>query len=270
MNAFYLGRLLALSATDSTTNDVMNGVVAKAPASPRLFRKAPAAFPGRVRFETNSSCRDNKMSRRARKPVAANPKRDGGRRVTQEHIDRMATLRRQGVSFEEIGVKVGCSERTARRYAGQVERHLVLPARTRDSDFDPRALRETLLVNWMERLHADTGLRAVTARIHRIDEWNEEWIYGCPPSILFLSEAEHQLRGRLSKTGDLALRLMARADESQVRFIQEVVGALAADYISWHRFSQNFSEAGDDWRPPSERPPIAPLSYENPFGFDDD
>ena len=34
------------------------------------------------------------------------------RRVTQEMIDQMAELRRQGLSFAEIGARVGCSDRT--------------------------------------------------------------------------------------------------------------------------------------------------------------
>lgn len=49
------------------------------------------------------------------------------RRVTQEKVDQMAHLRRQGLTFADIGARLGCSERTARRYAGRVEPRLQLP-----------------------------------------------------------------------------------------------------------------------------------------------
>ena len=50
-------------------------------------------------------------------------------RVTQGMVNRMAELRRQGLTFQEIGARVGCSERTARRKVGQVEPQINLPQR---------------------------------------------------------------------------------------------------------------------------------------------
>ena len=64
------------------------------------------------------------------------------RRVTQESIDQMAVLRRQGLPFEEIGARVGCSERTARRYAGRVQPQLHLPEANPEPEVeDPRRMR---------------------------------------------------------------------------------------------------------------------------------
>ena len=47
------------------------------------------------------------------------------RRVHQKIINGMIELRRQGFSHQEIGKRVGCSERTVRRHTQGVSRHLV-------------------------------------------------------------------------------------------------------------------------------------------------
>ncbi len=54
--------------------------------------------------------------------------------------------------------------------------------------------------------------------------------------------------------------------------MREVVGFLYRDYVSWHELAQNigFCETGEDWRPPSERPPGEEVSEDNiedPFEF---
>jgi hypothetical protein len=67
------------------------------------------------------------------------PQKTSGRRVTQETIDEMAALRRQGLPFEQVGARVGCSERTARRYVGHVEPELSLPpSKTEPNTEDPQ------------------------------------------------------------------------------------------------------------------------------------
>ena len=102
------------------------------------------------------------------------------------------------------------------------------------------------------------------------DDSRTSWIYGCPPSILFLNEAERQLKDRLNKLGNLTLQLMAREKQSQRRFVNEIIGDLYWDYHSCHVFHQNFGETGNDWRPPSERLPLPEIEYEDPYGLDDD
>lgn len=194
------------------------------------------------------------------------------RRVTQETIDEMATLRRQGLTFKEIGARVGCSERTARRYVANVRPQLHLPQATPELETDPRALREQLLSEFIDKLYRDTRLRAVTVTWHRVDDCTTEAEYGGPPSILLLSEAERLLRERLESIGNLALKLLARDVRSKRRFMREVVGPLCWDYIGWHQFGQNlgFCDTGEDWRPPSERPPgeeIDEDSIEDQFGL---
>ncbi len=180
----------------------------------------------------------------------------GRRRVTQEAIDEMAALRRQGFTFRDIGARLGCSERTARRFAGKVEPRLRLPQEKPEVEADPRALRERFASEFLEILHGDERLRSFTLRWQKVDEATQKAIWGGPPSILFLSEAERLIRERLDGIGDLALRLLARDKQSQRRFLREVIGSLYADYVSWHQFAQNFDETGEDWRPPRERPVI--------------
>jgi hypothetical protein len=177
------------------------------------------------------------------------------RRVTQETIDEMADLRRQGLTFVDIGARLGCSERTARRYVGNVEPQLQLPQGNSEPEANPRALRERLASEFLELLYADKELRSFTMVWRKLDEDRAEAIWGGPPSILFLSEAERLIRERLDGLGDLAVRLLARTKQSQHRFLREVIGFLYTDYAAWHQIRQNFGKTGEDWRPPSERPP---------------
>lgn len=194
------------------------------------------------------------------------------RRVTQETIDEMAPLRRQGLTFKEIGARVGCSERTARRYVANVQPQLHLPQATPELETDPRVLREELLSEFIDILYRDTRLRSLTLTWHRVDENSHRAEYGGPPSILFLNEAERLLGERLESIGDLALSYLARDMRSKRRFMREVVGFLYTDYVGWHEFAQNigFCETGEDWRPPSERPPCQEVDendIEEPFAF---
>jgi hypothetical protein len=172
----------------------------------------------------------------------------------------MTALRQRGVSFKEIGRRVRCSERTARRWVGQVVPQLRSPDPEIASPTDLRAIRELLLDEFMALLYVNEELRSVTVVWHRVGGSMCECFeatYGGPPSILFLSEAERLLNDRLLKTGPRALQLLTRTQQSKHRFIREVVGPLFSDYVGWHRFAFNmdcgFNETGEDWRPPSER-----------------
>jgi|GEM_PF-2934065 len=184
-----------------------------------------------------------------------------GRRVTQETIDEMAALRRQGLTFEEIGVRVGRSERTARRYTGKVQPQLHLPQEEPGLDTDPRALRAQLISEFLEVLYNDRRLRSLTFTWQRVDDNTQQAVYGGPPSILFLSEAERLIREQLESLNPHALRFLALDKRSKHRFLREVVGSLYSDYVAWHRFSQSFdgTGTGEDWRPPRERPPVEPI-----------
>ena len=199
---------------------------------------------------------------KGRRMGSSRPRRTIGstrRRVTQETIDQMADLRRQGLTHKEIGERTGCSERTSRRYVGNVEPQLQLPQRNPEPETNPRALRERFAAEFLEILYADKELRSFTVVWHKLDADSAEAIWGGPPSILFLSEAERLIRERLDGLGDLALRLMARDRRSQDRFLRETVGWLYQDYTAWHQFRQNFGKTGEDWRPPRERPPVEPI-----------
>ncbi len=188
---------------------------------------------------------------RSQHPRSARPRRH---RVTQETIDQMAALRRQGLTFEQIGARVGCSERTARRYTAKVQPQLHLPQAEPELDTDPRVLRERLTSEFLQLLYNDRRLRSLTVTWHRVDDSTQQAVYGGPPSILFLSEAERLLREQLDSVGLLAVQFLARDKRSKLRFLREVVGPLYQDYAHWHQFSQNFGETGENWRPPRERP----------------
>jgi hypothetical protein len=180
--------------------------------------------------------------------------------MDQDAIDKMTALRQKGVSFKEIGRRARCSERTARRWVGKVVPKLHSPGPELAFRTDPRAIRELLLDEFMALLYANEELRSVTVVWTRVGGPMSECFqatYGGPPSILFLSEAERLLGDRLAKTGPRALQLLTRTEQSNCRFIREVIGPLFADYIGWHRFAfeavSGYNETGEDWRPPSER-----------------
>src|SRR5439155_4336475 len=185
-------------------------------------------------------------------------RRPGRGRVSQEDIDAMAELRREGLGFAEVGARRGFSERTARRFVGKVEPRLTLPQGEAETETDPRALRERFAREFLEILYRDERLNALTMRLRKIGPDAEIAEYGGPPSILFLNEAERLLRERLESMGVLALRLLARTKQLQARFLRETVGSLYSDYVLWHKIANKFGKTGEDWRPPRERPQLEP------------
>ena len=185
-------------------------------------------------------------------------RRPGRGRVSQEDIDAMAELRRQGLGFAEVGARRGFSEKTARRFVGKVEPRLTLPQGDAEPESDPRALRERFAQDFLEILYRDKQLNALTMRLRKIGPDAEVAEYGGPPSILFLNEAERLLRERLESMGVLALRLLARTKQLQARFLRETVGSLYSDYVLWHKIANKFGKTGEDWRPPRERPQLEP------------
>lgn len=211
-----------------------------APAIPRVARPKAAPGPDAVRGVAGPG--------------------PSGCRLDQDQIDKIGIFRERGVTYPEIARRLRCSERSARRYGKGVTPRLRLPHDDDQSGHDPRAIRDSLLDEFMALLYANEELRSVTVVWHRVGEPMSECFdatYGGPPSILFLSEAERLLSDRLAKTGPRALQLLTRTQQSKHRFIREVVGSLFSDYIGWHRFAFNcssgYNETGEDWRPPSER-----------------
>jgi hypothetical protein len=150
----------------------------------------------------------------------------------------MAALRRQGLTFKEIGQRVGGSERTARRYAGRVQPQLHLPSAHPEPEVeDPHQIRE------------------------RLARWFSDFLYkqnGNPrprESVTFLAEATRMLRERLDATDPLTLELMVKDVELRKRFLLEVVGRLYSDYKLIVHFDIEFgqmspSQAAAGWRPP--------------------
>ncbi len=169
----------------------------------------------------------------------------------------MAELRSQGLTFGEIGNRQGFSERTARRYVGKVEPRLRLPqGDDPEPDTDPATLREHFAREFMEILYREPRLNRLHVTKRPTGPGAEEWIYGGPPSILFLNEAEKLIREGLADLGPLSLRLLARDEGLRHRFLRARVGWLYSNYVGWHQFAQNFGETGEDWKPLHEGPPM--------------
>ena len=155
----------------------------------------------------------------------------------------MAELRRQGLPFAEIGARLGCSERTARRYVGHVEPELHLPQRNSDAKpDDPRQMREQLARCFSDTLYNLQG-----------DPRPRE-------SVSFLAEANRLIQEQLAKTDSLTLEHLLDDPDLRERFLREVVEHLYVDFRSWIRFDEGFCvdacESAASWRPPRERPAL--------------
>jgi hypothetical protein len=152
------------------------------------------------------------------------------RRVTQESVDQMADLRRQGFTFREIGNRVGCSERTARRYAGRVTPKIEVPGPATIEDAD--VLRQRLGDRFGEAVHLC---------------WSK-----CP-SVLFVDEAIRQFRAELAVMDVKTLRLLDRDQRMLNQIFRQVVEPLARSYLSFQDAADFLQQVDPEtprfWRP---------------------
>jgi hypothetical protein len=154
----------------------------------------------------------------------------------------MAELRRQGLTFKEIGARLGCSERTARRYAGGVEPQIQLPpAKPKPEAEDPRQLRERLA-------------RCFSDFLYRLEEYPQPRM-----SVRFMSEATRLIRDRLAEMDLLTLELVSKDRKMKDRFLKEVVRPLYADFRRYIQFDTGIGgvmpeASAATWRPLRERP----------------
>jgi hypothetical protein len=176
----------------------------------------------------------------------------GRHRVSQEDIDGMAKLRRRGLAHAEVGARFGLSERTARRYVGDVEPRLVVPGAD-DAASDAAPLREQFARELLDVLYKDRRLNALFATEHQTSPQSWEYTYEGPPSIIFLNEADRLIRKGLDDLGPAALAILARDEGLRRRFLDTIVRFLYDDYLEWHDVTFRDGPAPDDWRPPRER-----------------
>ena len=148
-----------------------------------------------------------------------------GHRVTQETLDRMAELRRQGATHQDIAARLGCSERTVRRYAGRVERQLVPPPPKIPED--PEAQRAEL-VDWYTRMLGRSWDRV--------------------PSVALIDEAIRQLAKRVRELTPETLRLVTARHEMRLQLFKEAIGPLLRDYSKFLEVVR-FLEQFPDHRP---------------------
>ena len=144
------------------------------------------------------------------------------RRMTQEAVDAMEHLRRQGLTFEEIGARLGCSERTARRYVGQVEPRIHLPGKRTQLDAD--ALREQLTEDFARA--AWSG-------------W-KRW-----PSTEFVNEVNRQVEERLAAMRPETLRLLAEDQRMRGQLFAQVVAPLYQDFRTYQEVDQFMGQFPD-------------------------
>lgn len=174
--------------------------------------------------------------------AAVQPQHAPKRRVTQGTINKMAELRRQGMSYLEIGARLGCSERTARRFVGQVVPHLELPQAEPESGAqDPDRMRGWLARHFSDQLYHDKSFPEPRL------------------SVTFLAESAHLVEERLEALPELTLELLMKDKDLRVRFLRESVGTLYSDFSSSVRFGVGLcrldpSEAARQWARDRELP----------------
>jgi len=188
----------------------------------------------------------SKMTKKRRTRPSSGGKPTGAtrQRVSQETIDEMARLRRQGLTCQKIGQRVGCGERTVRRYVKQVLPQLHLPqGRPEPKVEDPRKMRERLARGFSEALY-------------RSDEYPRP-----RASVAFLAEGTRLIEEKLDRLPSLTLELMTKDSALRGRFLVETVGALYQDYRSYVRLECQLGpmmpdEAAARWHPLNERPEL--------------
>jgi transposase len=161
------------------------------------------------------------------------------RRITQERINQMVELRRQGLTHKEIGARVGCSERTSRRCVGRVEPAIKLPGEGQEPDVDQKGQRDRLA-----RIYA-----------RKLREGWERW-----KSVRFVAEANRQIQERLADTDPETIRLLLEDHRMQEHYFWETNGPLYCDFRSHERLAGTRFDDGllnYRWRPPRERKDIS-------------
>lgn len=180
---------------------------------------------------------------RQRPAFAVGPQHAPKRRVTQGAINKMAELRQQGVSYQEIGARLGCSERTARRYVGNVQPQLQLPeALPEPEEQDPEEMRR-----WLARWYS--------LKLYNSKDYP-------PPrlSVTWMAEATRTLNEELAEVPALILDLMMKDPALRMRFLREKLALLYGSYRGWVNFEMEFGfldlePAAATWKPLRDCPP---------------
>ncbi len=182
---------------------------------------------------------------RRRRPGAAGTVLKASRqRVNQEKVDQMAAYRRQGLTNEEIGIRLGCSERTVRRYTGQVEPQIHLPPAIPEPEpASPGRLREDL-ARWFSDL------------LYKNEEHPRP-----RESVRFMAEAMRLVRERLAESDPLVLELLVKDSRMRLSLLNEAVGETYHDFkrfIKWQATWEHLDTASSavKWVPRRERPVI--------------
>jgi hypothetical protein len=159
------------------------------------------------------------QARRMRPDAAKGSQPAPKRRVTQESINEMAALRRQGLTFQGIGARLGCSERTARRYVGQVRSQLQLPEAVPESTVEePHRMRD-----WLARFFSNI--------LYHYKGYPEPSL-----SVAFLAEATRLIEESLEALPALTLELLMNDPALRIRFLKEATGSLYLSYRHSVRF----------------------------------
>lgn len=195
-------------------------------AGPRHDQAVTAASPATFRPESGEG-----PKRRLRSDHSGPPIRASGRRITQQKVDPMVDLRRQGFTYKDIGARLGCSERTVRRYVGHVPKEVEVPRDESEPDADLDQIRAWLL-QWFTSLLADE--------------------FDLGQSLTLIDEAHYRLERRLARTHPNTLRLLAQNQPMRFRFYYEVVGPLCYDLARSDPSGLVGTEQAEPsfWRPP--------------------
>ena len=165
-------------------------------------------------------------------------------RVTQKMVDQMAQLRREGLTFKDIGARLACNERTVRRHVGHVRPQIEAP---------------------QDKPRPDVDLGRARARLAREFAFLLQDEFELCQSVTLVDEANWRLQRRLARAHPETLQLLTQDQRMRWRFFMEVVGPLCHDLAQSDPTGKvGTGEAPLIWRPPFDhlgtlvwRPPPA-------------
>ena len=154
------------------------------------------------------------------------------RRVNQDVLDEMHRLRRSGYANREIAEKVGRSERTVRRYVGEVEPDVKLRP-----DFGA-----TELMAWFyEKILVDR--RSLVAAV--LKEWGEVFELG----VDAVDETTRALREHVRALDEITIKKMAADESYRLEFYEEFMAPVRKEWVSNLKGQRDWRQLKRSWPP---------------------
>ena len=159
------------------------------------------------------------------------------RRVNQELLDQMVSLRRDGFTMKAIAEKVGVSERTVRRYVRGVEPDIRMP-----SELDSNELTDGF---YDQVLASRRRIVAIAS-----EDWGEPVELGMEA----VDSAMKSLRKLLAGMENVSIRKLGADESLRAEFFRDFMAHVMRDWVDILRTEHLFRELGWPSGVDEERP----------------